>query len=164
MGTIAIVADSRSNPETIEKIDGVNKRLEAENNAVRITKIVYCESDPQRAWQLMAEAQQTTPDLRGWLWLGPWPLLAPEPPFEQLQGAKVVSLGLSKETLPFLEQQKVSALIGRDHEAWGAELVRILMDVVDGEKTFREQNWVRPSVLTQDILKRNRLKRENSMH
>ncbi|MDP8244717.1 MAG: substrate-binding domain-containing protein [Candidatus Hinthialibacter antarcticus] len=159
-GSIGILADSPSSAETAEMIDGANKRLEAEDNALRLATIIYCEGDPQRAWQQMREAQQSTPGLSGWLWLGPWPLMAPEPPFGQLQGAKVVSLGLSRETLPFLQEQKIHALIGRDYEAWGAELVRILIDVVDGTKTFREQNWVRPTVLTQDIIKRNRLKAE----
>ncbi len=159
-GQVAILADSETNLKTADMISGVNKRLESADPAVSVLKTVYCGGDPERAWAMMIEIQKALPDLKGWLWLGPWPLLANETPFEQLNRAKVVSLGLSTETIPFVEQEKIHALIGRDQEAWGGELVRILIDVVDGEKTFRELNWLRPSVLTQDIIKRNRLRRE----
>ncbi|MBZ0255211.1 substrate-binding domain-containing protein [bacterium] len=159
-GAIAILADAQSSQETAGLMEGVNQRLASEDNTMSIAKTVYCEGDPERAWQVMAETQSEHPEIRGWLWLGSWPMLAQEPKFELLQGVKIVSLGLSKTTRPFLEQEKIDALIGRDSLSWGSQIVHILMDVVDGEKSFRQINWLRPAVVTQDILKRNRLKME----
>lgn len=159
-GAIAILADAQSSLEMAGLMEGVNQRLASEDNTMSIAKTVYCEGDPESAWQLIDETQRSHPEIRGWLWLGPWPMLAQAPKFDLFQGVKIVSLGFSEKTLPFLEQQKIDALIGRDNTAWGADIVRILMDVVDEEKTFRQINWLRPSVVTQDILKRNRLKME----
>jgi ribose transport system substrate-binding protein len=151
-GAIAVLADSQSSIETAAMMKGIQRRTNGKDNLLQVLSTVYCDGDPKLAWQLIEETQKNEPDILGWIWLGAWPLYAEEPKFELLESVNVVSSGLSKETTPFLEQGKISALIGRDHEAWGGDLLRILIDLVDEEKTFREITWLRPSIVTHDML------------
>jgi ribose transport system substrate-binding protein len=92
--------------------------------------------------QGVEETMQAHPDLRGWFFVGLWPLVADRkamPLWEQAarQGTlKSVAFDTLPVELGLLRDGYISALIGQKYWGWGYDSVQILYDRIESNKQF----------------------------
>lgn len=154
-GWFAVLAGNEGDAYEIEQIEGIRIELQTHGGA-RLADVVYCEGDPQLAWERIAGRQELTPQPQGWIWLGEWPLDGLQENAGVLNGSPVMMASLSTQAIEALEQGLVQGLAGRSAQSWGNEMVRLLDAIASGDKEFPEQNWLRPQAVTPETLERFR--------
>ncbi|MEO7913038.1 MAG: sugar-binding protein [Roseiflexaceae bacterium] len=109
---------------------------------MQVVATVASNEDINLGVQGVEETMQAHPDLRGWFFVGLWPLVADRgamPLWEQAsrQGnLKSVAFDTLPVELDLLRDGYVSALIGQKYWGWGYDSVQILYDRIVSNKQF----------------------------
>jgi len=109
---------------------------------IQIVKTVACNDDINQGVQVVEETMQANPDLKGWFFVGLWPLFANRgsmPLWEAgAQSGKVKTI--SFDTLPvelaFLKDGFLSGLVGQKYWGWGYDTVQMIYDKIVNGKSY----------------------------
>ncbi|WP_324716543.1 sugar-binding protein [Carboxydochorda subterranea] len=120
--------------------DGVKKYP-----GIEVVRTVYCNDDINLGVQVVEETMQAYPDLKGWFFVGLWPLFAERgsmPLWEAAakKGMKTVAFDTLPVELEFLKDGYLAGLVGQKYWGWGYDSIQILYDRVVHGKQFPK--WV----------------------
>ena len=137
-GRLAILAGRRGDGAQEARLLGARQALKGAPE-VRLAGVFYCDNNPQRAAQIMANLSRgqqpggARPD--GWLVLGNWPLLAGESWAAAVPGrTKIVALDPLPATWRWIQSKRVQVCLGPKPFTWGEEGLKLLVKAIDGEK------------------------------
>lgn len=143
MGTKGDVAMLTGVPGALnleERMRGFRDEIKQYPN-IKIVTTVACYDDINKGVQVVEEVMQAYPKLRGWFFVGLWPLFAERgsmPLWEKAAKAKKV-FTVAFDTLPvelqLLKEGLLCGLVGQKYWGWGYDTIDILYRrVVKGEK------------------------------
>jgi ribose transport system substrate-binding protein len=124
-----------------QRVRGFKDRL-ANYPDMQVVATVASNEDINLGVQGVEETMQAHPDLRGWFFVGLWPLVADRgamPLWEQAarqRDLKSVAFDTLPVELSLLRDGYLSALIGQKYWGWGYESVQILYDRIVSNKQF----------------------------
>jgi ribose transport system substrate-binding protein len=119
-----------------QRVNGFKDRLAAAYPEVQIVRIVASNEDINLGVQGIEETMQAHPDLRGWFFVGLWPLFADRgsmPLWEAAsrQGSvKTVAFDTLPLELDLLRDGYLEALIGQKYWSWGYDSIQMVYDYV----------------------------------
>jgi ribose transport system substrate-binding protein len=139
--------------------DNLQKRLDGARAALKtypgihVVEVFDVKDDAVRVAEVIASATQRYPDLDGWLSVGGWPVfvrnaLDPVDPAR----TKVVAFDTIPPAPDLLRAGKVQLLIGQKYFGWGEESVRLLRQIVRGERPPHPYLYSGMDVVTPDNL------------
>jgi len=139
--------------------DNLQKRLDGARAAlqrhpqIRIVETFDIRDDPVRVAEVIASAAQRYPDLDGWLSVGGWPVFVRNAldPIDSAR-TKVVAFDTIPPAPDLLRAGKVQLLIGQKYFGWGAESVRLLKQIHDGQRPTPAVQYSGMDVVTRDNL------------
>jgi ribose transport system substrate-binding protein len=124
-----------------QRVRGFKDRL-ANYPDMQVVATVASNEDINLGVQGVEETMQAHPDLRGWFFVGLWPLVADRgamPLWEQAarqRDLKSVAFDTLPVELNLLRDGYLSALIGQKYWGWGYDSVQILYDRIVSNKQF----------------------------
>jgi len=139
--------------------DNLQKRLDGARGAlgnypeIEVVETFDVKDDAVRVAEVIASATQRYPDLDGWLSVGGWPVfvrnaLDPVDPAR----TKVVAFDTIPPAPDLLRQGKVQLLVGQKYFGWGEESVRLLKEIIDGQRPKDVYQYSGMDVVTRDNL------------
>jgi ribose transport system substrate-binding protein len=139
-GTVALLTGVPGAANLEARITGFKEAIQGTN--LEIVTTVACNDDINTGVTVVEETMQTYPDLKGWFFVGLWPLLAKEgsmPLWETAAKAgtlMTVSFDTLTVELDYVQKGMVYGLVGQKYYGWGYDTVQMIYDkIVDG-KTF----------------------------
>ena len=124
-----------------ERIRGFKDGVKA-YPGVQIVKTVACNDDINQGVQVVEETMQANPDLKGWFFVGLWPLFANRGSMKQWEAAttagklKTISFDTLPVELAFLKDGYISGLVGQKYWGWGYDTVQMIYDKISKGKKF----------------------------
>jgi ribose transport system substrate-binding protein len=109
---------------------------------VELVATVFSNEDISRGVQGVEEVMQAHPDLRGWFFVGMWPLFADRgsmPLWEAATRAgtlKTVAFDTLPVELNLLRDGYLTALIGQKYWGWGYDSIQIVYDRIVADTTY----------------------------
>jgi ribose transport system substrate-binding protein len=109
---------------------------------LEIVTTVACNDDINTGVQVVEETMQKYPDLKGWFFVGLWPLFAEEgsmPLWEAASKAgtlKTVSFDTLAIELPYVKSGLIYGLVGQKYYGWGYDTVQMIYDLIVNGKTY----------------------------
>ncbi|HEX6322088.1 MAG TPA: sugar-binding protein [Vicinamibacterales bacterium] len=132
-GRVAIITSvGASNLQ--RRLDGVRDAL-AKAPGIRIVEVYDIKEDVVRAGELISTGTRRYPDLDAWISVGGWPVFtrnaldAVDP-----SKTKVISFDTVSPALDLMRAGKVQVLLGQKYFGWGAESVKLLHAIVNGNR------------------------------
>jgi len=121
--------------------DNLQKRLDGAREAlahyadIHVVEVFDVRDDAVRVAEVIASAAQRYPDLDGWLSVGGWPVFVRNAldPIDSSR-TKVVAFDTIPPAPDLLRAGKVQLLVGQKYFGWGAESVRLLKRIIDGDR------------------------------
>jgi ribose transport system substrate-binding protein len=108
---------------------------------IQIVKTVACNDDINLGVQVVEETMQAVPDLKGWFFVGLWPLFAKQGSMKQWEAAakagtvKTISFDTLPVELDFVKGGYIQGLVGQKYWGWGYDTVQMIYDkIVSGKK------------------------------
>jgi len=131
-GTIAFITSLGAN-NLQRRLDGAKDVL-AKYPDIKIVETFDTKEDGVRCAEIIASATNRYPNLGAWVSVGGWPVftanaLTPVPPT-----TKVISFDTNPPAPDLLKAGKVQVLLGQKYFGWGSETVKMLYDIVHGNK------------------------------
>ena len=131
-GTVAFITSLGAN-NLARRLDGAKDVL-AKYPDIKIVETFDTKEDGVRCAEIIASATNRYPTLGAWISVGGWPVftanaLAPVPPT-----TKVISFDTNPPAPDLLKAGKVQVLLGQKYFGWGSETVKMLYDIVHGQK------------------------------
>ena len=132
-GTVAVLTSLGAN-NLQQRLAGAKDAL-AKFPGITIVDTYDIKEDSTRCQELIATGTNRYPDLGAWISVGGWPVfsanaLAPVNPAK----TKFVSFDTVASALDLLRSGKVQVLLGQKYFGWGAESVRLLVEIRDGKR------------------------------
>ncbi len=109
---------------------------------IQIVKTVACNDDINQGVQVVEETMQSDPDLKGWFFVGLWPLFANRGSMKAWEAAeeagtlKTISFDTLPVELDFLKDGYVQGLVGQKYYGWGYDTVQMIYDRIVNGKSF----------------------------
>ena len=106
----------------------------AKHPGITIVETYDIKEDSVRCAELIATGTNRYPNLGAWVSVGGWPVfsasaLAPVPPT-----TKFVSFDTVASAIPLLREGKVQVLLGQKYFGWGEESIKLLNNLVKGNR------------------------------
>jgi ribose transport system substrate-binding protein len=143
-GTVALLTGVPGAFNLEERIRGFKDFVKA-YPGIKIVKTVACNDDINQGVQVVEETMQANPDLKGWFFVGLWPLFAKKgsmPLWEKATKSGknfTVSFDTLDMELPFVKEGYVCGLVGQKYYGWGYDTVQMIYDKMVSGKKF--QSW-----------------------
>ena len=109
---------------------------------LEIVTTVACNDDINTGVQVVEETMQKYPDLKGWFFVGLWPLFAEEgsmPLWEAASKAgtlKTVSFDTLAVELDYVKKGLIYGLVGQKYWGWGYDTVQMIYDMIVNGKSY----------------------------
>lgn len=131
-GTVALLT-SLGATNLARRLDGVKESL-AKYPGITIVETYDVKEDSVRAAELIASGSNRYRDLGAWISVGGWPVftqnaLAPVPAH-----TKVISFDTNPPAPDLIKAGKAQVLIGQKYFGWGSETIKLLHQIVNGQK------------------------------
>ncbi len=131
-GTVAILTSLGAN-NLARRLDGVKDAF-AKYPGIRIVDTFDIKEDSTRCQELIAAGTNRYPDLGAWVSVGGWPVftqnaLAPVP-----AKTMVISFDTNPPAPALIKSGKAQVLIGQKYFGWGSESIKLLHQIVNGQK------------------------------
>lgn len=131
-GTVAFITSLGAN-NLQRRLDGAKEAL-AKYPGISIVETYDIQESSTRCQELIATGTNRYPKLGAWVSVGGWPVfssnaLNPVPPT-----TKFVSFDTVPQALALLRAGKVQVLLGQKYFGWGSESIKLLNDIVKGQK------------------------------
>jgi ribose transport system substrate-binding protein len=137
-GEIAVISGQSSAPNLQGRVKGVLDALDAQDYpGITFLPILYCDDNTPKSIDEIRTTMQAHPKLRGWIFVGGWPLFASH----ALDGVDpkitaVVSMDSLPQEWPYLKSGQVYCLVGQKYFGWGEQSV----DILEGIRTGANKN------------------------
>jgi ribose transport system substrate-binding protein len=124
-----------------ERIRGFKDGIKNYPN-IQIVKTVACNDDINQGVQVVEETMQAEPDLKGWFFVGLWPLFANRGSMKSWEAAassgelKTVAFDTLPVELDFVKDGYISGLVGQKYWGWGYDTVQMIYDKIVSGKTY----------------------------
>jgi ribose transport system substrate-binding protein len=111
---------------------------------IQIVTTVACNDDIPTGVRVVEETMQANPDLKGWFFVGLWPLFAKQgsmPLWEAAEksgGCKTISFDTLPVELDFMKNGYVQGLVGQKYWGWGYDTVQMIYDRIMKNKKFKD--------------------------
>ncbi len=122
-----------------ERIRGFKDGVKGKN--IQIAKTVACNDDINQGVQVVEETMQAVPDLKGWFFVGLWPLFAKQGAMPLWEAAsksgalKTVSFDTLPVELEYVKGGYLAGLVGQKYWGGGYDTVQMIYDkMVSGKK------------------------------
>ena len=131
-GTVALMTSLGAN-NLQRRLDGVKEVL-AKHPGIKVVETYDVKEDSVRAAELIATGTNRYPTLGAWVSVGGWPVftqnaLAPVP-----ATTKVISFDTNPPAPDLIKSGKAQVLIGQKYFGWGSETIKLLHQIVNGQK------------------------------
>jgi ribose transport system substrate-binding protein len=109
---------------------------------IQIVKTVACNDDINQGVQVVEETMQSNPDLKGWFFVGLWPLFANRGSMKLWEDAaksgkvKTIAFDTLPVELDYMKDGYLSGLVGQKYWGWGYDTVQMIYDKIVNGKTF----------------------------
>jgi len=109
---------------------------------IQLVTTVACNDDINLGVQVVEEVMQSHPELKGWFFVGMWPLFAERGSMPLWEAAaregrvKTVAFDTLPVELDYLKEGYLSGLIGQKYWGWGYDSVQIVYKHIIQSKTF----------------------------
>jgi ribose transport system substrate-binding protein len=132
-GTVAFITSLGAN-NLQRRLDGAKDSL-AKHPGIKIIETYDTKEDGVVCAQIIATATNRYPDLGAWISVGGWPVftanaLDPVDPTK----TKFVSFDTNPPAPDLLRSGKVQVLLGQQYFGWGGESVKLLANIIKGQK------------------------------
>jgi len=132
-GTVAFITSLGAN-NLSRRLDGVKDVL-AKHPGIKIIETYDTKEDGVKCAEIIATATNRYPDLGAWISVGGWPVftrnaLAAVDPSK----TKVLSFDTVSPALDLLREGKVQVLLGQKYFGWGSETVKLLSNIIKGQR------------------------------
>ncbi|HEU4328423.1 MAG TPA: sugar-binding protein [Roseiflexaceae bacterium] len=134
-GKLAIITGVPGALNLDQRVRGFTDRL-ADYPQARVVAVVSTNEDINLSVKGVEETMQAHPDLRGWFFVGMWPVLADRgamPLWEQAtreRGLRTVAFDTLPVELDLLRDGYLEALIGQKYWGWGYDSVQMVHDYI----------------------------------
>lgn len=131
-GTVAFITSLGAN-NLQRRLEGAREAL-ARYPGITILETYDIKEDSVRTGEIIATGTNRYPDLGAWVSVGGWPVfsasaLAPVP-----ATTKFVSFDTVASAIPLLREGKVQVLLGQKYFGWGEESIKLLHNLVNGNR------------------------------
>jgi ribose transport system substrate-binding protein len=131
-GTVAFLTSLGAN-NLQRRLDGVKDTL-AKYPGITVVETYDVKEDAVRASELIASGSNRYPDLGAWISVGGWPVftanaLAPVP-----ARTKVISFDANPPAPDLVKAGKAHVLLGQKYFGWGSESIKLLYQIVHGQR------------------------------
>ena len=131
-GTVALMTSLGAN-NLQRRLDGVKEVL-AKHPGIKVVETYDVKEDSVRAAELIATGTNRYPTLGAWVSVGGWPVftqnaLAPVP-----AKTMVISFDTNPPAPDLIKSGKAQVLIGQKYFGWGSESIKLLHQIVNGQK------------------------------
>lgn len=131
-GTVALMTSLGAN-NLQRRLDGVKEVL-AKHPGIKVVETYDVKEDSVRAAELIATGTNRYPNLGAWVSVGGWPVftqnaLAPVP-----ATTKVISFDTNPPAPDLIKSGKAQVLIGQKYFGWGSETIKLLHQIVNGQR------------------------------
>jgi ribose transport system substrate-binding protein len=139
-GKVALLTGVPGAANLEARITGFKKGVEGSN--LEIVTTVACNDDINLGVQVVEETMQKYPDLKGWFFVGLWPLFAQEGSMPLWEAAaksgavKTVAFDTLPVELDYLKKGMLYGLVGQKYWGWGYDTVQMIYDAIVEGKTF----------------------------
>jgi len=133
---IALISGQASAPNLQDRTKGALSVLN-KHAGIKILETLYCDDKPEKAIQQISTTMAANPDLRGWVFVGGWPLFADNAldSIRDHERTKVVSADALEPEWQYLESGACQALVAQRPFSYGEESIKILDNLRTGKKT-----------------------------
>src|SRR3972149_11498122 len=139
-GKVALLTGVPGAANLEARITGFKEGIQG--SKLEIVTTVACNDDINTGVQVVEETMQKYPDLRGWFFVGLWPLFAEEgsmPLWEAASKAgtlKTVSFATRAVELDYVKKGLIYGLVGQKYFGWGYDTVQMIYDMMVNGKTY----------------------------
>ena len=135
-GTIAILAGNQSAPNLQARVAGVREQLaKYPNMRLNDPGVFYHIETPEKAAEMVAQAQNANATIQGWAFVGGWPLFTVDALKWPPGSIKVVYWDALPPQWSYLRSGHVEVLLAQDCYGWGYKSVDLLMDkIINGNE------------------------------
>ena len=132
-GTVAIIT-SMGATNLQRRLDGVRDAL-AKAPGIQVVEVYDIKEDSVRAGELISTGTRRYPDLGAWVSVGGWPVFTRNALDAVNPGkTKVISFDTVSPALDLMRAGKVQVLLGQKYFGWGAESVKLLHGIRQGNR------------------------------
>jgi len=163
-GDVAVYTTVKSG-NILDRYDGFNKGIEGSQFSI-VTEVI--EPDWNKSCQAIDVDMKDYPDLKGWFFTIPAPILqncsANFPLWKKAtqNGMLTISSDALPQELDWIRAKKLYAALDQPYWGWGYETVQIMYDYMVYGKKFEKFTYVKPNIITlknvnayQDMIKKN---------
>jgi ribose transport system substrate-binding protein len=127
-GVVAIIGGNRNAPNLQRRIQAVMEELKKYPSMKLLTNgVFYHDEIPQKAAEVLANAQKVNPEIGGWVLVGGWPLFVKNAIKSEPGQVKIVACDALPTELEYLESGHVQVLLAQGCFLWGYKSVDLLL-------------------------------------
>jgi ribose transport system substrate-binding protein len=131
-GTVAFITSLGAN-NLQRRLDGAKEVL-AKYPGISIVETYDIKEDSTRCQELIATGTNRYPKLGAWVSVGGWPVFSSNALNPVPATTKFVSFDTVPQALALLRAGKVQVLLGQKYFGWGSESIKLLNNIVKGQK------------------------------
>jgi ribose transport system substrate-binding protein len=138
-GEVALLSGVPGAANLEARIKGFEDAVAGTN--IQVALKVFCEDDVNKGVTVVEEAMTANPDLKGWFFVGLWPVFAGDgamPLWEAAgeAGMKTVAFDTLPVELDWVKSGKLYGLVGQKYWGWGYDTTQMMYDAIVNGATF----------------------------
>lgn len=151
-GVIAIIAGNKNAPNLQRRVRAVTDGLGKYPSMKLLTNgVYYHEEITKKAAEVVARAQKMNPQIKGWIFIGGWPLWMKDAIKWEPGKIKIVACDALPVELEYVKSGHVQVLIAQGCFMWGYKSVELLIDKILMNQTPAQEFIAAPLTrITQD--------------
>jgi ribose transport system substrate-binding protein len=139
-GIVAVLAGKKNAPNYQQRVRAVLDELKKHPSMKLLTNgIYYHEETPEKAAEVVANAQRSNPQIGGWVFIGGWPLWAGNAITWEPGQIKIVASDAFPSELEYVRSGHAQVLIAQESFILGYKSVELLVDKILSDKTPHEE-------------------------
>ena len=139
-GVIAMIAGNKNAPNLQRRVRTIIEELKKYPSMKLLPNGVYYHDEiPERAAGVVARAQKENPQIRGWAFVGGWPLFMKNGISWAPGKIKVVACDALPDELEYVHSGQVQVLLAQGCFSWGYKSVELLLDKILMNQSPKEE-------------------------
>lgn len=134
-GTVAILGGNQSAPNLQLRVEAAKAAVAKYPNMKLNSPAAFFHAEtPEKSAEAVTSAQHANPDIKGWAFIGGWPLFTADALKWPAGSVKVVSCDALPAQLNYLRSGHVDTLYAQDCYGWGYKSVEMLLEkIINGK-------------------------------
>ncbi|MEM8549192.1 MAG: substrate-binding domain-containing protein [Verrucomicrobiota bacterium] len=155
-GEVGILAGQEDNPIMQQRLDGIRQKLEPVPSVTLHEPLAYSGETVTNALGVLNEAirKDHAEDIRGWIFLGNWPVQSGQPlPWVSEDNAVCIVIDADPHVIPYMLSGQVQAAVATDYFGMGEAAMSRLIKTIHHQAHFLADTVIiEPKVITQEKL------------